>query len=227
MSPVIGQLAGTHFAELLAADLNYDLINLARGGMSNGGIALQIEHAIACKPDLILFNITHEARFEINLTNDPFHKEHDPITLTDILYRHKESASDVITIDPKLMSEPLNILTKTVDKSMIDKYSDVSNINQKFKALEMMFGNLYLNSWKKKLDNWCMYAVIHKLEVSQIPYVWVFDLMGAEGMPTNQQPLIKKSNIFTTWENHIPEGYHTTPLTQIEFYKRIKEFIGC
>jgi hypothetical protein len=48
---------GSHFSELLQAAGNV-VINLARGGMSNTGIAFQLQEAIRFNPDLIIFNVT-------------------------------------------------------------------------------------------------------------------------------------------------------------------------
>ena len=69
MSPVVGDYAGTHFSEIVAKEINYELVAYSRGGMSNGGICIQVKSAIEAKPDLILVGTTYfdrlEYRFEI------------------------------------------------------------------------------------------------------------------------------------------------------------------
>jgi hypothetical protein len=55
----------THFTEILADKLDWDIICLGNVGYSNFGIADQIKTAIAIKPDLVLFNTTDPERFEI------------------------------------------------------------------------------------------------------------------------------------------------------------------
>ena len=48
---------GTHFSELLNQQ-GHDVINLARGGMSNIGIAFQMRESLQFEPDVVLFNRT-------------------------------------------------------------------------------------------------------------------------------------------------------------------------
>lgn len=48
---------GTHFSEMLGTH-GHRVINLARGGMSNIGIAFQLREAINLQPDLIVFGTT-------------------------------------------------------------------------------------------------------------------------------------------------------------------------
>lgn len=48
---------GTHFSELLIQH-GHEVINLARGGMSNIGIAFQMRESLEFGPDLVLFNRT-------------------------------------------------------------------------------------------------------------------------------------------------------------------------
>jgi hypothetical protein len=62
---------GTHFSELLAEKLGYELIVYAKPGSSNGGICVQIEEAIRSKPDLIIFGQTVADRIEFKVAENP------------------------------------------------------------------------------------------------------------------------------------------------------------
>lgn len=53
---------GAHFSEILKNQYGYDVVNLARGGISNVGICFQIEQALKLVPKVILFNITDPER---------------------------------------------------------------------------------------------------------------------------------------------------------------------
>lgn len=56
---------GAHFSEILANKYNHEVINLARGGMSNTGICFQLEQAVNLRPDIIIFNTTDSSRMTI------------------------------------------------------------------------------------------------------------------------------------------------------------------
>jgi hypothetical protein len=53
---------GAHFSEILKNQYGYNVINLARGGISNVGICFQIEQALKLMPKVILFNTTDPER---------------------------------------------------------------------------------------------------------------------------------------------------------------------
>jgi hypothetical protein len=56
---------GAHFSEILANKYNHEVINLARGGMSNTGICFQIEQAVNLRPDIIIFDTTDSSRMAV------------------------------------------------------------------------------------------------------------------------------------------------------------------
>ena len=60
----------THFSEIFAKKTGFDLISYAHPGMSNGGIAVQLDTAIKNKADFILFGSTSFDRIEIPKDND-------------------------------------------------------------------------------------------------------------------------------------------------------------
>jgi hypothetical protein len=64
LTPDIRQ-PGAHFSEILANKYNHDVINLARGGMSNTGICFQFEQAVNLQPDIIIYVQTISDRLAI------------------------------------------------------------------------------------------------------------------------------------------------------------------
>ena len=54
-----------HFSHLLANRYNYDVINLAFGGMSTVGICFQIREAISLDPNFIIYNTTFAGRVDL------------------------------------------------------------------------------------------------------------------------------------------------------------------
>ena len=47
---------GAHFSEIISKSIGYDLYNISRGGMSNGGICAQLEFALKFRPEFIIYN---------------------------------------------------------------------------------------------------------------------------------------------------------------------------
>jgi len=59
-----------HFSELVSQRIGYDLYNIARGGMSNGGIIAQLEFALTFNPDLLIYNSTSSDRIEFPIQDN-------------------------------------------------------------------------------------------------------------------------------------------------------------
>jgi hypothetical protein len=68
MTPDI-QWPGAHFSEILADTYNYQVTNLARGGISNTGICFQLELATKLQPDIIISNVTDSNRMAFSTGN--------------------------------------------------------------------------------------------------------------------------------------------------------------
>jgi len=51
-----------HFSEILSNKYGFNVINLARGGMSNIGICFQLQQAVELDPQIIIFNETEPDR---------------------------------------------------------------------------------------------------------------------------------------------------------------------
>ena len=65
-------LPGTHYSELLANRLGWELHNYARRGCSNGGIRLQIQEAIRQSADFVIVVPTGWDRIEIPASSIPY-----------------------------------------------------------------------------------------------------------------------------------------------------------
>ena len=67
-------LPGTHFSELVAKTLGWELLNYARRGCSNGGIRLQIQEAIRQNASFIIIVPTGWDRMEIPVRDNFYQK---------------------------------------------------------------------------------------------------------------------------------------------------------
>lgn len=174
MSPVTDEYAGKHFSELIAKELNLNLIPYARGGMSNGGICLQIEAALQQKPDLVLIGLTFTDRIEWPINDiepvDDFKLEH-------IHYGHQSSLSthsDWVNKNHKLISTNLG---EVFDTSSEYTFSfDIDTYGKERKdAIKQYHKYLYHPDWKRKIDSWILYSALHRLHLSGIKYVVAID----------------------------------------------------
>lgn len=164
MSPRVSH-SGKHFAELFADKAGFELIAYSRGGMSNGGIALQIESALVRKPDLILVGTTTPTRIEYCLKDKRPHK----LNASHVLYIDEDNLSTAqghVGKEPLIASMPLNVIFSDTDDEV------------KKHAIKLWFEHLYSPSWKQQQDRYVMYAILHKLHLSGIPYIICYDHLG-------------------------------------------------
>ncbi len=221
MTPAVAH-PNTHFAELTAKVLDYELIVYSRGGMSNLGICLQIEEAVSNKPDLILFNTTSYDRTEIPLK--PPSEECYDYTMQDIIYRERNSFSTYSGITgkkgPNLISDSMySILTYNL-------YDDIPDIDYKTEGIKKYFETIYDFGWERIKDMMCLYASIHKLHESKIPYVYNFP----ENEILEYCPFIDEKFTLLDKANDLPvgvkdPGYHTTIESQYLMSRMLIDYL--
>jgi len=234
MTPVVAP-AGSHFSELLSKIVDAELLYYSRGGMSNAGICIQLQDAIRSQPDLILLDTTFVDRVEFSINNRPTQEFH----ATDIVYAHKEAAATYhpwMNQNARLIVDNLNSLLELPESPARwnNLYKDIPEFKEKISALKQYVTYLYDPSWKTQLDQWCIYAVMHRLDQSDIPYLVVLDALGIQNFPwINEKNYIahKISQYYTDpnfWKNDKDPGYHTPPEVQEnicqEIVKHLKEW---
>lgn len=177
-----------HFAEIFADRLDFDLVCYSRSGFSNGGISIQIETAIGENPDLILFNTTNADRIEFYPNSSRSDEGHlfYVKNLGDINLYSKELSDPYYeyTDDKTLISANLNsLLSKQPDdywdtlykKEMLSRFPDWED---KLNSIKQYLKHLYSERWKEQTDRMIMYAILHRLHLSNIPYIFVHDQLG-------------------------------------------------
>jgi hypothetical protein len=171
MSPAI-DYPNTHFSEIIADKLGYELISYSRAGMSNGGVAIQLDTAIQQKPDLILVATTYSDRIEFPI-NDP--KPTDNFTIDDISYHH--TTTSLVSIDTQNTCAQLisTNLVEVITNQSFNTFELCDQPHKKEKAIKDWFKYLYHPDWKNQVDRWMMYGVVHQLDQSGIPYIMCHD----------------------------------------------------
>ena len=153
----------THFSELL--DKKYQVINLARGGVSNTVICLQIKKALELNPTLIIFNTTDSTRVEFVYNNQPVNN----ISLNDIIYPYESDSSfasdHVGDLNAKYVSDVwAAFLVPRLDSPL--KYTD-----KKIELIQNYFTEIFDEPLKKMIDEWILEFWRIQLSKSNIPYI--------------------------------------------------------
>jgi hypothetical protein len=222
---------GTHFAELLCKEQDWQLEYYARPGASNGFICLQIEQAIKDKCDIILFGTTTYNRIEYALNGsnlDPSHQWEGckEINITHIAppsltIRHEKNNYELIS------DNLMNILGYKQNFINYEKYfmnTPDDDIEIKYKALKDWFTFLYHPAWKQKVDRWCLEATFLKLKNSNIPYVFVIDFVGIPDCDYIDTPVLGEE--YASHKYIAPDAsttYHTSKEIQVKILHLVKE----
>lgn len=223
MSPDIHnpRFIDTHFSQILAKELGYELIQLARPGASNGGICIQLEEAIRLKPDLILFGTTAFDRTEFSASPECANLGERFLTEKVRLEEVYGYGSNPILYSDNLMS----IIPDTSWWNHKDSGKTVPNPEEKHNALVEWFKHLYIPKWKRQLDTYCMYAIQHKLLLSGIPSLKVIDLLESPDIPFFECVTGKKYSIFSYSASDYSGSYHTTIEEQHQIAEDIKKHL--
>lgn len=205
-------LPGTHFGEILSKRLNVDVEYFSGLGFSNPLICALIDHAISCKPDLIIFNTTYATRIELPYKDSPNIKFLNENIST--VYPHYDANDDTY-----LVSLPLNVDWKTHNmvQGLVDK-------DEKVKAIKSYVNHMFNPYWKRQTDIYIILGILKKLELSKIDYIWGLDRLQCHEYddfswvnPKNdlRNQFGKIYDSITTIIDNDP-GYHTLPEQQIE-----------
>jgi hypothetical protein len=156
---------GKHFSELLSP---HNVINLARGGMSNIGICFQLEQASRLEPNIIIIGTTDSGRIEIPSGHGKFNARQG---LKNIVYTHFSSAS----IDSEYVGDALApIISDTIptvigeEQDLIESYLLPSEVRH---AVKQYFSYMYHPEVKLLADSWAIGYWIMKLERSGVKVI--------------------------------------------------------
>jgi hypothetical protein len=213
----------THFTEIISEKLGYDLKVLAHGGMSNNGICLQIEAAIANNAAFIIASPTYYDRIEI-----PIIDKSAKYDAGDLFYYGSTYSNYDSTIDHALFSESIISLLSADNK---ERFKKIPNMIEKVNTLKDYLVNLYNINWKQQQDIWALYATFHKLHMSNIPYIMVLDRMNIASEfnwlteKNNTLPYGDIAHLVNDGTIKVDPGYHTLPKDQLIIAEKLLEHI--
>jgi len=201
----------THFTELIADQLEYDLLILSRSAMSNGGICVQIEEAIRKKVDFIIIGFTTSERMEIPIA-DRSEKYIKELGIENIDYSRYQT-----NVSFRKNTSNTNLISNTIS-SLVEE----NNLSDEYKiALKYYLTYLYDPIWQKQKDIWMTNFLMKKVVDSRIPFL-LFRDSHYNNYYYDDYAWIPEMNI-AKWENS-PQyywqtmpgdpSYHTTPDAQ-------------
>jgi hypothetical protein len=159
-------LPGTSWSELLAQKLgNWELVNLARQGCSNGGIRIQMDEIRRQQPDFAILGPTFWDRMEIPAKSAPY-DWNQPISSGENppLERHLQNRNlgngynrDHGIRNVNYGTEPSNMICETIFTlaENFDHPYRMARINKDAqRGIRSWIDAIYDNAWKKQQDEW-------------------------------------------------------------------------
>ncbi len=174
-------LPGTHYSELLAEKLGWELLNYARRGCSNGGIRLQIDEAIRQQADYVIVVPTSWDRMEIPASGVPYAYDKPPRIWGNPLQDHLLNAEQYQGYDPKIgikninysITEPSTMIFETIftlAENHDHEYRAGLLSRDTTRAVKDYINHIYDSNWKRQCDIWIMVSGVAALHDSKIPF---------------------------------------------------------
>jgi hypothetical protein len=186
-----------HFSDLLA-DNGYNVINLARGGITNTGICFQLAEAINLNASLVIFNRTDSSRIDIPLR--PFLPAYG---LKNFIYPYP---SDSSFGSPYVGGLDANILSDMAIGALVDRNDTDLVVTEEVKtAVKYYVSYLHDSRLMEVKETWMIEYWIQQLEKASIPFIE----LGTTGI----------GKILWDYMNNNPDKlnqciYHTDKVTQ-------------
>lgn len=246
-------LPGTSYGELLAKRLDWDLVNLARQGCSNGGIRLQIDEVIRQRPDFAIIAPTFFDRMEIPASAAPYEFRSDDYKGPGCdLQKHLQNTELKNGYDPadgiknvNYNNQPYNMICETIF-SLAENYQHQYRSRQIDKdtnlAIKMYINHIYDSAWKKQLDEWIIIEGVMQAYFAGIKFFMIpSNLWMIMSEARKKIPAVVPNRYIMQNQEHSPLhaaylyppkgedlGYHTEPegqeyLADI-YYKLITEW---
>ena len=183
---------GTSWSEVLADKLDWDLVNLARQGCSNGGIRIQIEEIRRQRPDFAIVSPTFWDRMEIPAASAPYDWSIPPGGWNPPLERYLQdrerkngyNRADGIN-NVNYGNNNYNMICETIF-SLAENYphpyrsGKISKDAQR--GVRAWIDSIYDNAWKKQQDEWIMVEGVLQMYLDGINFLvlpnllWPFDI---------------------------------------------------
>lgn len=192
-SAVSQTLPGTSWSEKLAKKLgDWELVNLARQGCSNGGIRIQMDEIRRQRPDFAVIGPTFWDRMEIPANSAPYDwsrapsagenpplEQHLQNRNLGIGYNRADGIRNV-----NYGKEPSNMICETIftlAENFDHPYRMARITKQAQNGVRHWIDSIYDNAWKKQMDEWMIREGVLMMYLDGINFIvmpnllWPFD----------------------------------------------------
>jgi len=206
---------GTHFSELLAKNLKFKLYNLARAGISNSSIRLQIGEALRNQADFILIGATDHMRFEVPLhslwATQPKKNYNAEVGIHNMDYRCSDNLSQKFI---------LNQQHATMWSDHWSKYQS-EEFNPVFRQAWKNYVSYILDmNYKQQQDTWIIESALAVLLHSNTNFLYMPN--GHHVPDWLPKRHVLDLNIKAEYQV-VGDHYHTTQKDQIHIAERVEQ----
>jgi len=203
---------GTHFSELLTG-YGHEVINMARGGISNTGIGFQLETAITMAPNVIIFTEAPGGRIDVPIQGRKFYR---PEGIKNFIYPYPSDSSTGLDFVGNFSAPILSDTIHSFMNPRPDLPEELRDPNIQ-NAVKQYFTFMYDNHFKEIVDSWIIGFWEYRLAELGFPFLKL-------GM---NDPV---GNIIYEYANANPNKvtqavYHTDESTQIQVARKLNEKI--
>ena len=245
------ELTGTSWGEKLAAKLDWDLVHLARQGMSNGGIRVMIDEILKQRPDFAIVAPTFHDRMEIPAAGAPYNWNTAATSWNTPLQQHLQNADLKNGYDPELgvqninfANGPYTMISETIFSlaENYDHYYRAAKLDKDTQqAVKQYINHLYDSNWKLQQDRWLISDGIFRLHAAEIPFLVVACNIWTSNTVRAAFPATIPDHCFTLQYQDTPAyatneyphkgedpGYHGSETSQEylanQYYEHIKKY---
>jgi hypothetical protein len=178
---------GTSWSEQLANMLDWDLVNLARQGCSNGGIRIQIEEIRRQRPDFAIITPTFWDRMEIPARATPYDWSRVPGGWDPALQQHLQDRNLENGYNRSAGIDNVNYKDNNYRMICETIFSMAENYDHPYRsgkidkttqqALKYYIDVLYDSNWKKQQDEWIITEGVLQLYLDGINFLICPDLL--------------------------------------------------
>ena len=174
---------GTSWAELMAEDLGWQLIHLARQGVSNGGVRIMIDEILRQRPDFAIVTPTFWDRMEIPATAAPYDWSLPDPGWDPPLQRHLQNrdlgngydtAAGMANVN--YGDQPSRMISETIfslAENFPHPYRSGAITKTAQTAIRHWIDGIYDSNWKKQQDEWIIREGVFQMFYADIRFLLV------------------------------------------------------
>ena len=174
---------GTSWAELMAQDLGWELVHLARQGVSNGGVRIMIDEILRQRPDFAVITPTFWDRMEIPAEAAPYDWSLPDPGWDPPLQRHLQNRDlgngydrTAGMLNVNYGDRPSRMISETIfslAENFPHPYRSGAITKTAQTAIRHWIDGIYDSNWKKQQDEWIIREGVFQMLHAGIKFLLV------------------------------------------------------